>query len=71
MFAVVLGYALANAALHWQAVLDRRAFDACVAESRLPFGSREAFEACEHHVDIGDGAAIVFYLFFGWIPAAA
>jgi hypothetical protein len=71
MSAVILGYAFANAALHWQAVLDRRAFEECVAGSGLPFESREAFDACGHHVNIADGAAIVFYLFFGWIPAAA
>ena len=44
--------------------------DECVVERGLRVESREAFDACGHHVNIADGAAIVFYLYFGWIPAA-
>ena len=67
--AVAAGYVLANLALYWSHSMDWEAYQAC--QDRFPDGFRTIRPECEHLVNIADGASIVFYLLFGWIPAAA
>jgi hypothetical protein len=71
ILAVVLGYALANVALHWQKAVEWEALEECMIAGGFHRESKEGFEACGHHVNTADGAALVFYLYLGWIPAAA
>jgi len=69
LLAIAAGYALANLALEWKHDQDWKAHVAC--EARLPAGTGMVYQHCGHLINIADGAAIVFYLLFGWVPAAA
>ncbi len=66
--AILVGYVLANAALHWSRAQEWEAYEAC--QSQFPDGGIQHHEECPE-INIADGASNIFYLFFGWVPAAA
>lgn len=68
VLAIGAGYVLANVALHWSRSLKWEAYEAC--QSQFPDGAIQHHEECPE-INIADGASNVFYLLFGWVPAAA
>ena len=66
--AIIVGYVLANVALQWSRAREWEAYEAC--QSQFPDGAIQHHKECPE-INIADGASIIFYLMFGWIPAAA
>lgn len=71
LFAIGATYVLLNLALHTHNELGMKAYEQCKADLGLGWGDAYAHERCKHLVNTADGAAIVFFGLFGWIPAAA
>ncbi len=68
--AIGLTYVLMNLVRHAKDAFERRDYLACQENSIHPDMSLEMYEECSHHVNIADGASLVFLLLFGWILAA-
>lgn len=45
------------------------AYERC--QSKFPDGGMQIHKECEQYFNISDGAAGIFYLFLGWVPAMA
>ena len=71
LLAILCTYVLINLSLHTGRTLDWKAYEQCQSESQYRVDSPERYEACNHHINIADGASNIFYLYLGWIPAAA
>lgn len=61
--------------MHTGRAIDWKEFEACLEpllkEANRGIPNAEIHSACEHHINIADGASNVFYLYLGWIPAGA
>lgn len=71
VLAIGIGYILINLSLHTHRAIQWNAYEQCRSESKNRIDSIEMHEECKHHINIADGASNVFFLFLGWIPAAA
>jgi hypothetical protein len=65
--AVGCTYVLINLSLHTSRAIIWRAYEAC--QSQFSDGAIQHHRECGE-INIADGASNVFYLYFGWIPAA-
>lgn len=70
IFAVGATYILLNLALHTSRQIEWNEYEKCNSFAEKLDGDISDHKECPK-INIADGAANIFYLFLGWIPASA
>ena len=68
LLAVAIGYVLANVTLYWEGEQEWETYTAC--QRQFDDGDTKHHQECPE-INIADGARTIFFVVFGWIPAAA